>query len=41
MTLDGLSKDGKARFPVFCRFRDESDVDPKVIAAGVKYFEEL
>lgn len=25
--------DGKLRFPVFCRFRDPSDVDPKVLAA--------
>ena len=25
--------DGKLRFPVFCRFRDISDVDPKVLAA--------
>ena len=31
MTLDGLSKDGKARFPVFSRVRDISDVDIKVI----------
>jgi len=39
MTVDGLTKDGKARFPVFTRFRDEGDVDPKVIAAGVEWFE--
>lgn len=32
-TLDGLTKDGKARFPVFMRFRDAGDVDPKVISA--------
>ena len=25
--------DGKMRFPVFSRFRDPSDVDPKVLAA--------
>jgi DNA ligase-1 len=37
LTLDGLTKDGKVRFPVFTRFRDSSDVDPKVIAAGKKF----
>jgi DNA ligase-1 len=41
LTKDGLTVDGCARFPVFCRFRDESDVDPKVITAGVKFFETL
>ncbi len=41
MTKDGLTKDGKARFPVFTRFRDEDDVDPKVTAAGVAWFERL
>jgi ATP-dependent DNA ligase len=30
LTVDGLTKDGKARFPVFVRFRDASDVDPKL-----------
>ena len=39
MTKDGLTADGKARFPVFTRFRNEGDVDPKVIAAGVAHFE--
>lgn len=39
LTKDGLTKDGKARFPVFTRFRDEGDVDPKVVEAGVAYFE--
>ena len=34
LTTDGLTSDGKVRFPVFCRVRDEADVDPKVIAAG-------
>lgn len=34
LTSDGLTKDGKMRFPVFCRFRDASDVDPKVVASG-------
>lgn len=28
-----LTKDGKIRFPVFLRFREESDVDPAVIEA--------
>lgn len=28
-----FTPDGKLRFPVFCRFRDASDVDPKVHAA--------
>ena len=28
-----FTPDGKLRFPVFCRFRDASDVDPKVLAA--------
>jgi DNA ligase-1 len=39
MTKDGLTVDGKARFPVFVRFRDEGDVDSSVIAAGVKWIE--
>ncbi len=33
LTADGLSRDGKARFPVYIRFRDPSDVDPKVMQA--------
>jgi DNA ligase-1 len=28
-----FTPDGKMRFPVFCRFRDPSDVDPKIHAA--------
>jgi DNA ligase-1 len=40
LTADGLTKDGKARFPVFCRFRDRSDVDPKIIEAGLAWFKE-
>ena len=28
-----FTPDGKMRFPVFCRFRDATDVDPKVLAA--------
>lgn len=39
LTTDGLTKDGKARFPVFTRFRDASDVDPKVVEAGVVWFD--
>jgi DNA ligase-1 len=31
MTTNGLTKDGRVRFPVFLRIRDRSDVDPKVI----------
>jgi DNA ligase-1 len=31
LTTDGLSKDGKARFPVFVRFRSINDVDKKLI----------
>jgi hypothetical protein len=30
-TKDGLTKDGKIRFPVFTRFRDVNDVDQAVI----------
>lgn len=39
LTTTGLTKDGKARFPVFTRFRNEGDVDPSVVAAGVAHFE--
>lgn len=39
LTKDGLTVDGKARFPVFTRFRDEGDVDPKVVAAGIAWFD--
>jgi hypothetical protein len=38
-TSDGLTSDGKARFPVFLRFRSESDVDPAVVKAAVTWFE--
>lgn len=37
MTKDGLTVDGKARFPVFMRFRDAGDVDPSVVEAGKTY----
>lgn len=33
-TGDGLTKDGKVRFPVCVRIRDPRDVDPRVVAAG-------
>mgnify|MGYP005834640341 CR=1 FL=1 len=37
LTKDGLTEDGKMRFPVFVRVRSASDVDPKVVAAGKAY----
>lgn len=37
LTSDGLTEDGKVRFPVFLRYRSPGDVDPKVIAAGVAH----
>lgn len=37
LTNDGLSVDGRARFPVFCRFRDEADVDKSMILMGKDY----
>lgn len=33
LTSDGLTVDGKARFPVFVRWRDLKDVDPKIVEA--------
>lgn len=36
-TGDGLTKDGKVRFPVYIRERDPRDVDSKLIEAG-NYF---
>lgn len=33
LTSDGLTKDGRVRFPVFIRQRDPSDVDPRVMDA--------
>jgi len=36
-TSDGLTKDGKVRFPVFVRERDPRDVDPKVLNAYQSY----
>ena len=37
LTGDGLTKDGKVRFPVYIRERDPRDVDPKVLGAYEKY----
>lgn len=37
LTGDGLTKDGKVRFPVYIRERDRSDVDPKVVLAFEEY----
>ena len=33
LTGDGLTSDGRVRFPVFIRIRDSRDVDPKLIEA--------
>lgn len=41
MTKDGLTVDGKMRFPVFTRIRDRSDVDPAVTEAGTTYLADL
>jgi len=37
LTGDGLTRDGKVRFPVFIRERDVRDVDPRVVSAGDTY----
>lgn len=37
LTRDGLTKEGRMRFPSFVRWRDKSDVDPKVLDAWVTY----
>ena len=37
LTPDGLTRDGRVRFPVFIRERSKSDVDPKVIEAYELY----
>jgi hypothetical protein len=39
LTKDGLTVDGKARFPVFKRFRNPEDVAVEVIQAGQKWLE--
>jgi DNA ligase-1 len=31
-TSDGFTEDGKARFPVFIRFRDVTDIDPQLVS---------
>lgn len=41
LTKDGLTVDGKARFPVFLRIRDTSDVDYAVIAAYEKHAQSI
>jgi hypothetical protein len=33
MTADGLTQDGRVRFPVYVRTRDARDVDAKVLDA--------
>ena len=33
LTKDGLTTDGKVRFPVFTRIRDSRDVDSKILDA--------
>jgi DNA ligase-1 len=38
-TEDGLTEDGKLRFPVWCRWRDHSDVDQSLIEAYNNYCE--
>lgn len=40
LTKDGLSEDGKMRFPVYCRNRDASDVD-KSVPATYKWWKSL
>lgn len=37
LTKDGLTSDGRMRFPVYIRTRDESDVDLSVVLAGRAY----
>ena len=37
LTADGLTVDGKMRFPVYCRTRDASDVDQAVVSAFKKW----
>jgi hypothetical protein len=36
-TSDGLTKDGKVRFPVFIRERNINDVDLKIVEVGQKF----
>jgi len=37
LTGDGLTRDGKVRFPVYIRERDPRDVDPRLIEVGKNY----
>jgi len=37
MTADGLTRDGKVRFPVFTRFRDPRDVDAKLLKTAESF----
>jgi len=39
LTKDGLTEDGKIRFPVYIRMRDKADVDPRITEAYEKYRE--
>ncbi|NBX84938.1 MAG: hypothetical protein EBQ95_04920, partial [Gammaproteobacteria bacterium] len=41
LTADGFTVDGKLRFPVFVRFRDNSDVDDNLIKAGVEFLKKI
>ena len=38
LTGDGLTKDGKVRFPVYIRERDPRDVDQKLNELAKNYF---
>lgn len=40
LTVDGLTVDGRMRFPVFCRTRDPRDVDPSIMKAYRKFLKE-
>lgn len=37
LTADGLTRDGKVRFPVFTRFRDPRDVDTKLLKTAESF----
>lgn len=37
LSEDGLTRDGKVRFPVFARFRDPRDVDAKILKAAENF----
>ena len=39
LTKDGLTEDGKVRFPVYARLRDGADVDPMITEVYEKYRE--